>query len=162
MRSCSNSVSSTHQPHVRYGSRRLLLCFEKCLKKVCLGAFMYTFVFLRREKAQNLHASGTRFPRAKNIRNARSVSGNKIHFFSTCVGRALIPFSTLFFYLTRHPLVNHNADHRPLQRHHGQSKMGFSTPPWKSRYSSRWTRAKHGARHDEKQSRPHHSSGGRS
>ena len=73
-----------------------------------------------------------------------------------------LAFLSAHFYLTRHPLVNHNADHRPLHRHHGQSKMGFSTPPWKSRYSSRWTRAKHGARHDEKQSRPHHSSGGRS
>jgi hypothetical protein len=131
------------------------------LLKSFTGLLEECFHGLSREKAMSTRVRHT-FPRAKNIRNARTVSGNKIHFFSTCVGRALIPFSTLFFYLTRHPLVNHNADHRPLQRHHGQSKMGFSTPPWKSRYSSRWTRAKHGARHDEKQSRPHHSSGGRS
>ena len=55
--------------------------------------------FIRRilapEKKRCRHASGTRFPRAKNIRNARTVSGNKMHLFSTCVGRALIPFSTL-------------------------------------------------------------------
>ena len=33
-----------------------------------------------------------------------------------------LAFLSAHFYLTRHPLVNHNADHRPLHRHHGQSK----------------------------------------
>ena len=74
---------------------RFIFCFHFCFR-TSPRALLKSFTGLAcPEKKRCRHASGTRFPRAKNIRNARTVSGNKMHLFSTCVGRALIPFSTL-------------------------------------------------------------------